>query len=679
VFDGFERLLRETENPRVGVPYSESVKQLLEIMVKHDAKTASTVILTTRLMPQQLQEIIETKTRRSKHVEHFGVRRLTTDDLRKVSAFKELGDEALARACSLCGGHSYALLLVARFLTHGKPDKNEKSARFDDFRHEISRRAPDSRNSAIIKLAIDIVDKRTRGLASELLQRLALFMSPVDPCALDVCFDAMPTDLRAKSKLTSEEVIKELLESRLLLKISGGSDGTANLLTVHPIVRSYVFYKWQRVMSDSLPNFTLAGFTSGNAACHPGDKERSKQVTALFDLFCSRAFESKNFEDRRSLVRSAFGIMRSRMDSNTVPRWTRYDEYIQLGLRLLNLIKTIARDGDEENGTKEMWDYYDRTFAERKQSFNGILYADELAWLYNDIGLALCSEGSMADAYSLWEQGYEIDRITDSDDEGGQYMVQSHLHMSHLFLELGRLRRASQFLTTTERVNASYGDQDFRGRITGYRGLLAHLSGNLDEAETLYADSIKTLRETGRHNVRAESVFNRYWADLLLTKGDLEEAEKKAEIALSLAREGDFPDLEAYARKSRAHVWREKEKNDPRKARAEYSAAMEIAIQHGIKRLQSDIHSELARLALDVGDWETARIRAMESLNLANELSLGLRRTHGLIVLGLAMDAGGNRPLAINYLQHALAAANRQGYYLRGREAEQILQRLSPA
>jgi hypothetical protein len=60
---------------------------------------------------------------------------------------------------------------------------------------------------------------------------------------------------------------------------------------------------------------------------------------------------------------------------------------------------------------------------------------------------------------------------------------------------------------------------------------------------------------------------------------------------------------------------------------------------------------------------------------MANDLSLGLRRTHGLVILGLAMEAAGNRELAVSYLQHALALANLQGYHLRG-EAQKILERL---
>jgi tetratricopeptide (TPR) repeat protein len=558
--------------------------------------------------------------------------------------------------------------------------------RLGEFQREIARRAPDSRNSEIIKLAIDAVDEATDGLGVKLLERLAVFMSPVDNHTLDICFKAAieeqsskDQNRHAKRVASMQRVVGALLDAKLLLRVKkteprGGREvPLEGWLTVHPIVRSHVFTRRHGVVSDAMPNFALAGFTSGSAACHPGDPKKAKEkIEHLFQMLCNGASDKSNDEEKcRSLARAAYGVMRSRMESNTVPRWTRYDEYIQLGLRLRYVILNVA---------DRTWQYNDREHALKQQSEDGILYPDELAWLYNDIGLALSSEGSMADAYSLWEQGFEIDRVTDSEEEGGQYIVQSQLHMSHLFIELGRLRRAAQFLTTTERANAIYGDRDFDGRIKGFRGLLSHLAGNVAEADKLYETAINSLNEGGRRNLRAESVFLRYRADLMIFKRDLDKAEEYSELALSLAREGNFPDLEAYARKSRAHVWRNRSRQDPRRdprqVRVEYDVVMDLARKFGIKRLQADIHSELARLALDVGDWETARIRAMDSLMLANELSLGLRRTHALIVLGRAMDAAGNKTLAVKYLQHAWSLAQLQGYHLRGRDAERRLQAL---
>lgn len=666
VFDGFERLLRETQDPKLGAPYSRSVETLLDIIAakcdrSEKREHRSTVILTTRLMPESLRE--------RDSVREFAVQQLTTNDLRSGmltehrKRSRRLSAEERSELCSLCGGHAYALLLAAKYLTR---EPGELRKRMRELRHELGRRPPDARNTMMISLALQACDEQTRGLASALIDRLAIFMTPVDQATLKVCWELATAKTSGRQSL--QKVTRVLREARLLFDVITDSPerDRLNKITVHPTVRSFVFRRRHEAEGESLPNFTLAGFTSGNAVSHPGNDASVEMITALFDRLCTAARKEKSSTLRRAMCRSAFGVLRSRMESNTVPRWTSYSDYIRHVARLMFLTKSLSG--------KNFWYYAERTYAARKQRTDGILYADELAWLYNDLGLALCSEGAMSDAYALWEQGYEVDRITDSEEEGGQYIVQSRLHMAHLFLELGRLRDATDYLASADRANAIYGDADLQGRIIGYRALLEHLAGNLSEADALYQNALDQLRRSGRHNLRAESIFTRFYADLMMTREELVQAEELVHEALSRAEEGNFPDLVAYARKTQAHVWREQKKYP--EAQAEYNAAMEVARRRGIRRLQADLHSELARLALDVGDWETARRRAIESLMLANELNLGLRRTHGLVVLGRATAKSGNRGLAVHYFRHAHRLAQEQGYYLRGREAITQLQRL---
>ncbi|NIR27841.1 MAG: hypothetical protein GWN84_00580, partial [Gammaproteobacteria bacterium] len=80
---------------------------------------------------------------------------------------------------------------------------------------------------------------------------------------------------------------------------------------------------------------------------------------------------------------------------------------------------------------------------------------------------------------------------------------------------------------------------------------------------------------------------------------------------------------------------------------------LRMARNIGIRRLEADALSELSRLALDLGDAENARRRAMGALRLSNELGLGLRKTHGLVVLGLATVRAGPMDLGKSYLRQA--------------------------
>jgi hypothetical protein len=122
------------------------------------------------------------------------------------------------------------------------------------------------------------------------------------------------------------------------------------------------------------------------------------------------------------------------------------------------------------------------------------------------------------------------------------------------------------------------------------------------------------------------------------------------------------------------HWYRVQEKDAD--ALREYNAALSEARRIGIRRLESEALSELARLACDLGDAQIARQRAIEALRIATESALGLRQTHGLVVLGKATIQAGQRELGIAYLRHARRLAYRQEYWLRGSEAEEPLQRL---
>jgi hypothetical protein len=94
-----------------------------------------------------------------------------------------------------------------------------------------------------------------------------------------------------------------------------------------------------------------------------------------------------------------------------------------------------------------------------------------------------------------------------------------------------------------------------------------------------------------------------------------------------------------------------------------------------MRRLEAEALTELSRLAYDLGDAQVARQRAMESLRIANDLVLGLRQTHDLVVLGLATIETGQRQLGVAYLMHAKKIAQRQQYLLRSNEAEEHIQK----
>jgi len=658
VLDGFERLLREGSNPDEGDPYSKGGQSLFEALTSPASR--STVVLTSRLRPSALVD--------SKSVHIDRLERLEATDLEDFILFQSL-PEHVPSLCSLLDGHAYGLLLAGTFLRYVASNAVLEQA-IRELKLALASSPPDRRLGTMISRLIHRLDEHYGGLALGLLERLAFFMSPLTERTIRSCFHlacfAKHREVGSDAEL--DELVDDLLKCRLLFQVvDPRGTSTARIFTVHPTVRGYVFYRTRGSRMEVLPNFTLPGFTSGTAATDPGSRQSAKTIEELFGRLLDDA-EAKCQEgasgelEAGELCRSAFSLLRSRMEAITTPRWASYEGYVRLGLRLLDLIRRLS---------PEVWTHEERHLLHQVEDPRAILFADELAWLYNDIGLSFCCEGSIRDTYAFWEQGYEINRIIEGDVEVGQYRVQSELHLGHTFIERGNLAAAEQYLEVTSRLNHVLGDEDYEGRIVGYQGLLAHLQGDQSRADKLYDRAVKTLRGAGG-NPRAESFFLRLHGDLKRHSRDVQESAELLRESRAIAEVADHPDLVAFVTNSLGHLHRIQGFHE--EAQQEYNTALLRARQFGIRRLEASVLSELSRFALDLGDYETARARAAEALSIANECGLGLRVTHTLLVLGLATLKSGLRDLGLAHVRIARKRARRQHYWLRLREAERHLQ-----
>lgn len=662
VFDGFERLLRTTDdNPEEGCAYNSNVRDFLHLI--QDPKSESVVVLTSRLWPQELGSLeladealrkrqgrahkIPDKTRGAsskrdpKETGAFLLRidPLTAEDLRE-NKFDDPGrsrrgefldDNEVGRFTSLLEGHPYALRILQAWLERLTPGTEA----YHNLIRLLQRTSPENRVSRMIGEAIsgfegsggEKPDLESAAIRRGFLERIAVFMSPVGDGVLRICLSEA-TKGKKNARLEQKTLVEDLIDRRLLFKVK--AKGAAEY-TLHPVVRGHVFHRLHGAKANDLPNFSLPGFTTGTTPVYPGSKRAGELVKNLLTGLIDGAQGAKvggtrnDIDEARDLCRAAFGVMRSRMEATTAARWCPYREYIRFSVRLLNLVK-------EHAGT-DLWTHADARKAATNKNGTGVLYPEELAWLYNELGLACCCEGSMHDAYAVWEQGYEVNKLVEEGEDTGQFIVQSKLHFSHTFMELGNIDSADEWLEVTDRANFALGNSDYDGRILGYKGLLAHLRGNLKEAELFYAHAHGVLRRAGG-NPRAESIFLRHRTDLLISVNNLEKADELLREARALADTHDHPDLVAYMRCSLGHLRRAHGDFDA--ARFEYRAALSEAREMGIRRLEADVLSELSRLALDHGDTEAACTHAMEGMRIANELGLGLRQCHGLVVLGLA-------------------------------------------
>jgi hypothetical protein len=644
-------------------------------------------------MPDVLKKYLDANDPR---VREFAVRRITATDLECGTLFGQLDKEAQLRravssVCSLCDGHSYALVLAAAYarLPSAKargaslrrlpnvkrlvppPKVSEISLqRLDDLQQALAKVSPTHRLAEVIDLIVKDVDHACHGVARPLLERIAIFMTPVAQRALEICYEEAIIGNTAGNLPTLQETLDVLHDARLVFPVSTEPvmQGDPAAYTVHPTVRGYVFSRLHHAGTDAMPSFVLAGYTSGNAAVAPGSHEAGRQVTSLFQKLIEAAEHAGVNDTGRELCRSAFGVLRSRFEANTVTRWTTYKDYIRFGMSMAMCAKSVTPE-------ESRWSYFDRTDMHRFVSDDGALYADEMAWLYSDVGLAIYAEGNMADTYAVWELSYEIDRVTDNEEESGQYIVQARLHMAGVFLEFGHLHTAGEYLTLCEKANERYGDPDYRARVKAYRALLQHLRADLAGAQRLYTEALETFSEN--RNLRAFSIFSRHLAALQMSEEHPDAAFRLVRASRSAAEEGQYADLVGYARSMTGHLHRLA--RGYTESQQEYAAALAIARKYGVKRLECEVLCEMGRLAYDLGDWQTARARATASLMLANEFSLGLRQTQGLLVLGLATIRAGDPTLGAAYLRHVYRLARQQQYLLRAREAERELRNLGLA
>lgn len=720
ILDGCERLLRRTENPRAGSTYSVTFRRLLKAFA--NPYNQSTVVLATRLWPIEL-DFLQHKTGDRQFIRRLCVSRVEAKDLHGIEAFAGLlkrfpdleGDSKwrqrveleISALCSLLRGHSYGLHLagkylgIGRSLTKASPQEDNE---LEEIRKELGKAPTDRKDLRDLKDLIDLNrslagkhrDERLQEMiqrqvtradeilraeakladenrhaepARRLLDVLTNFLGPICEETIAICFK----EACIKPDQDCSCVRNKLKDAGILFPMHPPvrETGAAETYTVHCTARTALLRSRHGAPTDPLPAFGLSGCTCGRLGVNP-DRTRKSGLRKLFDQIIERAelhWNEGNQETARALCRDAFSLVRTGMEANTAPRWCTYDEYVQFPLAVAILAKRV---------TSGCWTYCEHAEAFKlAESEDASLYPAELAWLYNDIALALSGSGYIHDACFFLDHALEVSRLIEHPAEGGGFHLEVLLSLAFTLIEMGYLPAACRHLDDAERLVREMSDDDFAARILGLRGLMLHLKGDLQGADDLYDRCLKLLRPG--MNLRAQSIFLKHKADVKISSQAFEEADLLVRNSRALAESGVFPELVANARISEGH--RLTRTGQAVQARLEYTAVLHEAQRIGFRKLEVRALTALARLALDQKDADGGRDYAMRALTLANQLGLGLRQSHALVVLGLATLEMGQTGLGIAYLRSAKQLADDQEYWSRSREAENKLLELgvSPA
>lgn len=620
--------------------------------------------------------------------------------------------------CSLVNGHVFCVALIRGILEGAEAARGQSAEEeLERLERDIANTPIDRRVYRVIREAIEKLDAgRTyhgRGqLVQKFIERISLFMHPVSRDVAKVCLRDAEYKVRAERageaeaekgaqeepdeelEATLDKELKELLdllvEKNLLqvvfLKVETEEHEAESGYVVHPLVRNFVHQTLHKSLFTSLPSLQLSGITTMEVV-DPGAPESGVAVTrSLFERLCAEARapfplpgrsndaqpheRAEELAQRRKtapdLCRGAFSILRSRFCANTVTRWGNYKDYLKLVVKLYDTAKIVSGE--------ELWRHHEPTpggiESTRSETAMAPLYSDEVAWVYNEIGLTSISNGHVLNAIPFREQGLEISRLIDNDRDG-RYLFQAEFNLSTAYTLLGRLSYAIEYLKRAYVIGNRLHDDELVSRTSAYMAYIKYLQGSLEEADRDFNASYTKLE----NNPRARGVFYCYHGELLLKLGRPDEARVKIDQSRHIGEAELYPDLVAYARLAEANLLVKRGEYD--KAQNEYAFVLKEARRTRLRRLETGTLSGMSRLACKLNDSEVAKQRAIESLKISNEYALCLHQTIGLIVLGKALlKEGRQRDLGIACLKTASSIANSQGYFLRKNEADQALQEL---
>jgi tetratricopeptide (TPR) repeat protein len=347
-----------------------------------------------------------------------------------------------------------------------------------------------------------------------------------------------------------------------------------------------------------------------------------------------------------------------------------YDAYQRRLARLLNAIRT-------RKGMKELWlnerstpeeDGDLKIAREEVEQQTGVLYADELAWLYNELGLVAFSTGLVPDSYALFRAGQHVNAVAERGFHGHRW-CSSAINLGLVQIERGNLARGRYHLESAVRTAHVLKDVVLEARARGHLGLVHHLMGNYERAEKLYNKAIKELLPIGNH--RGASIFLMHRGDLRRRMHKFQEAANDQRDCVAAAESGRHPDLVHYANLAIAKLKRANERDLV--ALEELTPAIDFARCVGIPRLECDAQIVQGQIALEQGEYDMAGRLAVSSLGIASSLGLRLRLTGGLILLGRVSQARGHWQGAEKLYRAAVELAERQGNQLLIEKGEEAL------
>lgn len=316
----------------------------------------------------------------------------------------------------------------------------------------------------------------------------------------------------------------------------------------------------------------------------------------------------------------------------------------------------------------------------------GPLYADELVWLYNEIGVVKLAQGSLYEARFAFDEAERINRqYVEFDDRSHNWR---RITLNQIFVDIERARldsaerlikqieegfdpaqsaelkrmaraNASSHLETAESVSSE--DALAAALIRGYRGISAHISGRLLDAHDYFEEAISILRPLDER--RALATFHRHLAALFRDLGDETLVEKELGRAIAMAESVRQMDLVHHGRIHRASIaYGTKDIDAWARSSQQLHEALVFSDATDMYRVRVEARANLALASMMSGDFEVALEHATDAMTVAVRHGLSLRKVSLRVLLGRILVKRGDRQSGEALIDSAMGAASRIGY-----------------
>ena len=499
VLDGIERLFENDYHDYS--PFYDRLRHLTDAIAR--IENHCSFIFVGRRIPKDLSEKCKLHFR-TKPIDLTQVKSMILGG--KISS--NLRDD-MAKTVYACGQGSYYGMQLAYSLSFFRTTiqglENKKPI---DFLNDLHLRQavlpPRERIWMIYKETLSILDEKFKNenhisVASNFIRKIGLILIPIDKNSLKIICD------QTLKNNEFEKLLSCLLKLGMILEVRT-SKRKGSRYSLRPSLREYLYGTGDIRTQRAVPSLGLGGVSSALPPVYPHKKDESRMI-GLFEEFRSSAINTQSIES----IRIMFSLVRSRMNATGGAQSPKFREYVSYALQILALCK-MSENCSHPHSMSDLL------------SSKGILFAADIAWMYNDTGFALLLEGYKHDAIELWEMGLNLSRIfEESHPSQYQYTMKFMISLGLACIDIGRIKTAESFIYGAMKINAATRDKMLEGKMFSCLGMIEQLRANYQLSLDYYQKSLEIFKNQFCNN-RGQSIVYRYMSTLYLKQNKLDDA-----------------------------------------------------------------------------------------------------------------------------------------------------------